>query len=417
MLIVLLSLTFNVMAQEKIDLRVSWWGSEVRNNATLEAIELYERLNPHINIIPEYQGFEGYRTKLLAQAAAGDAPDIYTTIVEWYPDLVDADAMADITGMVDVSGHNHKYVEACSVDGKMYGVNLSVQALIMIQNATLLEELGIEPLEAPYSYEDMANKYVEIYEKSDGTVYGSVDVTTDSVDGSGMHFLTYYGYSKLSYDTPFPYDNEQFTFTKEDINDYFQYYAELRENNGVAPVDLSSVNDHAANSLLVNRMTVYEIMNAGTFEKYQGQMEDNLDMIPLPLGPDGKSGEIARPGLAFTVAKNTEHKEEAAKFIDWFTNSPEAAVVLGNCRGTLPTTVQREALIASGKLSAIDVKVNEVVNFVLNNREMKVAYSGPQGTPELQHILPEIGQMLAYDRITLDEAVEMFVEEAWNLDN
>ena len=39
-------------------------------------IELYEELNPHIKIVPEYSGFDGYFDKLTTQFAAGNAPDI-----------------------------------------------------------------------------------------------------------------------------------------------------------------------------------------------------------------------------------------------------------------------------------------------------------------------------------------------------
>src|SRR5690554_6924118 len=104
--LLILTLSVSVFAQEKIQLRVSWWGSETRHQATLDAIALYEELNPHVDIIPEYSGFEGFRNKLFSQVMAGNAPDIFTTVMEWYPDLRDADAMVDITGMVDVSGHN-----------------------------------------------------------------------------------------------------------------------------------------------------------------------------------------------------------------------------------------------------------------------------------------------------------------------
>lgn len=412
-LMLVMVLSYSIMAQEQIELRISWWGSESRHNPTLEVIDLYEELNSHVTIIPEYQGFEGYRTKLLAQASAGDVPDVFTSIMEWYPELVSANAMADLTGKIDVSGHNPQYVEACSYDGKMYGVNLSVQADVMFQNTTLLEELGVEPLKAPYDYQDMADKFVEIYEKSGGQVYGNVDPTTDGVVRPGMQIFTYYGYSQLGYDKAFPYNDEEFTFSKEDIQDFFTYFSDLRERGGVAPVGLSSMNDHAANNLLNNRQIAYGFGRAGNFNP--DMTEDTLDMVPMPLGPDGSSGEIARPGLIFNVAENSEHKEEAMKFIEWFTTSEDAAVILGNSRGTLPTTEQRQALIESDQLDENDIKVNEIVDYILNNREINLAYSGPSGTPELQDILPDIGQRLAYERLTMEAAAEMFVEEAQSL--
>ena len=407
-LFVLLALSVSVMAQEKVELRVSWWGAETRHRATLEAIELYEQLNPHVTIIPEYAGFEGYQNKLLSQVLAGNAPDVFTSIMEWYPDLLAADAMVDLTGMIDVSGHNPQYVEACSYDGRMYGVNLSVNAMVMIENTTLLEELGVEPLEAPYTWEDMVAKWQEVYEKSGGRVYGAADFTA-TPEGMGFSILGYYGYSKLGYTTPFPFDVEKFTIQKADIQDFFQFFDDMRKTNAVAPVGISAMNDFSANSLLLQRMTAYEINYAGTYERYQDQTTDVLVPKPMPVGQDGRGGDLARPGLIFNVAKTSKHIEEAAKFIDWFTNSPEAARILKMSRGVLPTESQRGAL-SEADLSPVDIKVNEVIDEIMQ-REFLLAYVGPAGNHEISAVvLPELSQMVGFGQMTVEEAAEEFMK-------
>ena len=49
---------------EKIELRMSWWGSQERHDKTLAAIELFEKQNPGVTITGEYSGFDGYMDKL-----------------------------------------------------------------------------------------------------------------------------------------------------------------------------------------------------------------------------------------------------------------------------------------------------------------------------------------------------------------
>ena len=409
--LLILTLSVSVFAQEKIQLRVSWWGSETRHQATLDAIALYEELNPHVDIIPEYSGFEGFRNKLFSQVMAGNAPDIFTTVMEWYPDLRDADAMVDITGMVDVSGHNPMYVEACSLDGKMYGVNLSVNGMVLIQNNTLLEKLGVEPLEAPYTWDEMVAKFQEVYEKSNGRVYGAPDFTANP-EGMGFDIFKYYGYSVLGYEDAFPFDNDKFTINKEDIQSFLQFFADMRETNAIAPVDISAMNDFSANSLLIQNLTAYEINYAGTFGRYQDQTTDDLQPLPMPVGPNGESGDLARPGLIFSVSKNSKHVAEAAKFIDWFTNSPEAAKILKTSRGILPTEVQRAAMLEAGsEISAVDEKVMRVMDEILQ-REFKLAYVGPSGHTEISSIiLPEISQMIGFGLMTPEEGAEEIMME------
>lgn len=406
-------LTGIVGAQEdETELRISWWGSETRHEATLEAIELYEEENPDVKITPEYSGFEGYRDKLMSQVTAENAPDIFTTVMEWYPDLLELDGLTDITDMVDVSGHNPKYVEASSMNDKMYGVNLSVNGMTLVQNETLLDELGIEPLEAPYTWEEMADKFAEVYEKSDGQVYGAPDWTTTK-EGMGFDIFKYFGYSKLGVEGAFPFNNEELTFNEDHLKEYLGYFADLRERNAIAPADISSTNDFSANSLLIRGEVAFEINYSGTFGRFQDQTDDKLSMEPLPEGPDGETGDLARPGLIFSVAKNSEHVEEATEFIEWFTTSPEAAKVLKTSRGVLPTETQREALLDEGDdvLSDTDQKVMKVVDRILE-RELKLAYAGPSGYGDMaSEVFPEYGQMVGYGNLTPEEAAVELMNE------
>ncbi|WP_319560671.1 extracellular solute-binding protein [Marispirochaeta sp.] len=396
-----------------IELRVSWWGSESRHSATLEAIELYEERNPLVKIIPEYQGWDGYQNKLKAQIMAGNAPDVFSCISEWYGELIAADGLADISGMIDVSGHNPKYVDACSYDGKMYGVNLSVNAKTLIQNRTLLQEYSISPLEEPYSWDEMAGKFKEVYDKSGGKVYGISDYSVNA-DGMGFPLLQDYGYTALAKKTAYPYDNEKFIFTANDIRQYFRYFADLRKVNGVAPPEQSAINDLSANSLLVKRVTAFEINWAGSFYNYQDQMKNDLIMAPLPVGSNGETGDVARPGIIFSVFKKTKHQQEAAKFIDFFTNDPEVALILKTSRGVLPTESQRTALMESDALSSTDKKVMAIMNQIMK-REFKDSYSGPAGNRELQSILPQIGQKIAFNKIGINDAVDEFMHEVGKL--
>lgn len=62
---------------EKITLNMAWWGSQVRHDATVKVIELYEEKNPHVTIEYEFYDYEGYYTKLGTLAASNDIWDIF----------------------------------------------------------------------------------------------------------------------------------------------------------------------------------------------------------------------------------------------------------------------------------------------------------------------------------------------------
>ncbi|GEM_PF-899731 len=403
-------------SDEVTEIRVSWWGSETRHTNTLEAIKKFEELNPDIKIIPEYQGWEGYRDKLIAQVLAGNAPDVFSNIGEWYGELLAGNAMADITDQIDVSGHNPKYVEACSVDGVMYGVNLSVNGKIIIMNKTLMEELGVDLLEEPYTWGDLVEKSKEIYEKSNGDVYGMPDFSVTN-EGMGFPMFPDYAISVLGVEGPIPYDNENYTITKDQVQSFYQWWEDQRQANVVAPADVSTVNDFSANSLLLQRAVAIEVNYAGTLARFQDQTEDELVILPFPVGENGKSADDARPGIIMSVFEQSEKKDAAIRFLDFMTNSEEAALALKTSRGVLPTEVQRNALInADGLLSENDVKVMEVVDKIMA-RDLRTFYSGPTGNAELSAIFVEIGQEIAFDSVTVEEGADKFMERVEELAN
>ena len=74
-------------ADDTVTLRFSWWGGDSRAAATLEAIELYESLNPNVKIEAEYSAFSGYYQKLITQLASGNAPDLYQVDQGWVAEL------------------------------------------------------------------------------------------------------------------------------------------------------------------------------------------------------------------------------------------------------------------------------------------------------------------------------------------
>ncbi|MNB80104.1 putative ABC transporter substrate-binding protein YesO [compost metagenome] len=63
-------------SSEPVKLRIMWWGSQPRHEATLAALDLYTKNNPNVTFEPEYSGMDGYLDKLSTRAAAKNAPDI-----------------------------------------------------------------------------------------------------------------------------------------------------------------------------------------------------------------------------------------------------------------------------------------------------------------------------------------------------
>jgi len=62
---------------EEVTLRFSWWGTDLRHQATLAVIDAFMALNPTIKIVPEYGPQTGYNDNKTVEFANHTAPDIF----------------------------------------------------------------------------------------------------------------------------------------------------------------------------------------------------------------------------------------------------------------------------------------------------------------------------------------------------
>lgn len=392
-------------SDEKIQIRFSWWGSEARHEATLEAIEYYESQNPNVEILPEYAGWDGFQNKLMAQVAGQNAPDVFTCLTEWYPAINEVDGFYDLTGKIDTSGHSEATVKACSYDGKELGVNISLNAYGFVYNKTLLDELGIDVPTGDYTWDDLFAILPQVYEKSNGEIYGIPDLH------SSVWEIEAYGLTALQRPWPYMWSDTEITMTGEDVVAYMNKISSLPENSMLPAAESVTIDQHTM-SASANRQTAFEAASFGTFASMQSQTDDEMALLQYPVGPNGETANFARPGLILSVSNNSKNPEEAAKFIDFMTNSPEAAKILKTSRGVLPTVAQREAVLAEeGLLSPADMVVFDAVNKVFESETLPYL-AGPLGAVEVREdVLKNIGQSVAFGKLTPEEAGPEFEKQ------
>jgi ABC-type glycerol-3-phosphate transport system substrate-binding protein len=392
------------------EIRFSWWGNETRNNTTIEAINFYESQHPEVKIVPEYAAFDGYYNKLMAQIAAGNAPDIFTMNPEWLPAVVEVGGLTDITGKIDISQHNQQVAAACSISGKMYGVNVSLNANVILYNKTLADELGITMPTEDYTWDDLIAILATAHQKSGGIVYGMPDQRMKN----GLEtILPAWCMTELGREPPFPWTDTEILITGDDVAAFMEYFNNVPAGVLLPPDESALLGTGNDEHPVAHRKTLIGFEYAGTFATFQSQTQDDLAMMVYPNNHKGKGSAVsARPGLVEGIYASGKHKEQAIAFLDWFANSPEAAVILKNVRGVLPSISQREAVLARpGLLSANDQKVSDVVNQVYNG-SINPYSPGPTGVATLfnEQYMRSVGQEVGFGRITAQDSGKRFEE-------
>lgn len=129
---------------KSITLRIMWWGSQARHDATLKALDLYSEKHPGITFEPEYQSFDGYQDKLSTQSAGKNTPDIFQMDAAWFNDWASSGRLEDLSS-IPTDHIDKALLETGTYQGKLYAMPLGNNAWGMVYNKTMMDSLGVQP--------------------------------------------------------------------------------------------------------------------------------------------------------------------------------------------------------------------------------------------------------------------------------
>ena len=128
---------------------------------------------------------------------------------------------------------------------------------------------------------------------------------------------------------------------------------------------------------------------------------------------DGESGIPLRSSQMLSMAKSSAHKEEAAKFIDFFQNSEEANEILKGERGVPIMSNIREQLARTD-----DATLQATFDYLEMISDMdngKVNVFDSALNPEIQDQYNLLVEKVIYEEVTAEEAAESLYEFASNI--
>lgn len=237
--------------------------------------------------------------------------------------------------------------------------------------------------------------------KEEANVYGS----------NGMHppdiFFPYYLRTKGEQfynekGTGLAYKNDQL------FVDYFNMQLRLVEGGAFpTPNEVAAVRV-MEDDLIVNGESAVTWNYSNQYASFD-QLTDSPLKLNLPPEHFINKALFLKPSMLLSLPKGSKHKEEAARFIDFFVNNVEANKIMNGERGVPVSSKVSEEI--KPMLSREELKIfNYVEKAIGLTNEMQPP--DPSGSSQVIEVLKNISDEIMYKKITPEEGAKKFREQA-----
>jgi len=398
------------MAQDQVNLRMSWWGGNGRHQVTLKALDEFHKLYPDINVKAEYTGWDGHLSRLTTQIAGNTEPDVMQTNWNWLPIFSkDGNGFYDlykVKDSLDLVQFDPKELQQTTVNGKLNGIPISVTARVFYYNDQTWTRSG---LNYPTTWEQLISAG-EVFRKKLGDNYYPIILEHQDTLALLRSYMT------QKYNTPTVDEkNKKFAYSEKQWVEFFNLYKEMVDNH-VMP----STKYYAS----FGKSNMYEMkpwingewggtyMWNSTITKYSDNLTKpaTLVLVPYPMLSGAKdAGLFFKPAQMLSIGKSTQHPKESALLINFLLNSKEGIDALGLERGVPLSATAVKQLRERGVIKDEDPAVAGLNLALSLPHEMKT--SPYFDDPQIVSLFGDVLQSIDYGQKTVAEAAEYFNQQ------
>jgi yesO len=397
-------------SSDSSSLVMAWWGNQTRNERTQSILDMYAEENPGVTIEGQFSEFNDYWNKLATAAAGHSMPDIVQMDYKYLQQYVNNDLLVDLTpyiedGTIDVSNCNQDVLNSAQADGGLYALCNGINAPALLYNKTLLDENGIT-VKDNMTMDEFIALSKEIQEKT--------GYKTNLCYNQNEQFLEYYLRAddivlyqdgKLGGDSADPYIN------------FFKLYEDGIKDGWV--VDPSVFAERTIGSVEQDPL-VYgsspETMSWCSFS-YSNQLTAIENAVPegteigITTWPssDPSKSDYLKPSQFFAISTDSKNPAEAAKILNYITNSVDCNNVLLAERGIPLSSDVAEAI--SPNLDESSQKVIDFIYDVVEPNSSQVNPPSADGSSEVNDLINKFEEQVCYGQMSAEDAGQQLFEQ------
>ncbi|RDG37347.1 ABC transporter substrate-binding protein [Streptomyces corynorhini] len=386
----------------KVTLRYTWWGNPDRAARTDQAVALFEKRHPGIDVQTSFAGYDAYKQKLATQAAGGDAPDVMQLDYRMIDQYASGGVLLDLgerSAELSTAEIDKGLLATGRLGGTQYAIPMARGTEAVVYDAVRWKATGVPLPRAGWTWDEWADRVREVARVSGEP--GSID-PGQSEDCFEVWLR---GQGKSLY-TP----DGGLGFTADDLTRWWTFADGLRREGAVSPAEQTTQIDGSVENTPLGRGKAVSDFNwDAPSSGFQDLVGKGLTLAPMPVWQDGTPGQYFKPSMFIGAGANTSHPAEAARLIDFMVNDKEAAKILGATRG-IPVNESIRRDVVPG-LEGFDTTVAAYQSSVEGTLDAP-PQAPPAGDSALQNTFTRDYDQVSFGRMSPREAAENYVTEA-----
>ncbi|RRD93763.1 carbohydrate ABC transporter substrate-binding protein [Clostridiales bacterium COT073_COT-073] len=388
-------------------IKFSWWGGDSRHEATIAAVEAFQKKYPNIKVETEYGAWSGWEDAQSTAFFSGTAADVVQVNWNWLDNYSgDGKIFADLNNyseIIDLSQFPESSLKDCTIAEKLQAIPVANSGRIFFWNDKVFEKAG---LAVPTTLDELMKAGPVFKEKLGDDYYPLIMGEYDRII-----FMVYY--LESVYGKPWVKD-KTLQYSKEEIMAGLEFFNML-EDQHVLP-SIATIAGDGAESIDKNPRWI-DGHYGGIFEwdsaftKMEKAQDDNQGLVVGDYFKDmgEHKGGFAKVSMGLAITETSKNKEAAALLIDYLLNDEEAIKILKTQRG-VPASKKAFKLLSDEKL--LDPKVADANSKVLNwvSFPLDPKFEDASLKTTKTGVYYEVFENLSYDTYTVEQAADVLIK-------
>ncbi len=396
-----------------VELRLAWWGATGRNEKYLKIAEEYQKLNPSVKIVPEYQGWSDYWSKMATLVAARNLPDVHQYTNNQLGEYYAKGAVTSLepyvkSGVIKLDDWNKSMVDSGRINGELVAITIGITGPAMIFNVTWAEELGIKipPFEHKLTWKEFAD-----WLKND--VQPKLPAGCYSFGDYGQAENYYWTWVRQN-EAKWLDSSGKFAVPAPVLESWYGFMDDLRRSKVSPPLTFTMEDLKKArgdNGFNRRRVMIYptNANQAKLEQKFMTNPGDKVELRRLPRKEGAASAAECLITSALTIASTSKFKDEAAKFIQYFVNDTRAQEIYAGEIGVPGSlTVQK---MLKPKLDKVAAQEFDYINLIAGPGAPPTEPK-PKGIWAFDAEIQQMNQRVAAGEVTPAQAAQAIIDRA-----